>query len=246
VVLCLCVIPSHGGIIDILNSLVKANLPKLNDLLHQNIPDSYGNCKDNNPTGPCLCSPNCANLYYIHKSWEYEAYARWIEGLQTGNITSIVFSDAGTVITVDIMGFFANLPLSLWVGECATFNKCVKIWDNTAGCCGTNKHFQANITVDCQNTYPYLNNIKLSELVLDHFEITEKIIGININIKDITDTVEAAMSGLITQYITTDAFINYNGTKITLLEFANIEIQTETHGFFECPTTEKKKDIIFL
>jgi len=177
-IFCIIVVCSIGlssaGIIQIINDMIQSNLPKLNAMLTTTIPDSFGDCNSNNPTQPCECSVGCADLYFKHKSWVYEAYARWISGLRTINVTSIVFSDLNNVITVDIMGYFGNLPLSLWVGECLTFNKCVKIWDNTAGCCGTNKKFQVNITLDCQNTYPWLNNIKLSDLSLDKFENNRK------------------------------------------------------------------------
>jgi len=242
----ICVGLSSAGIIEIINALVKTNLPKLNELLVTNIPNSYGNCNDNGPAQPCLCSPGCNDLYYIHKSWLYEAYARWIEGLRSINVTSIVFSDANPVVTIDIHGYFGNLPLSLWIGECLTFDQCVNIWDNTNGCCGTNKNFQVNISVNCQNQFPYLIQPKLNEIVMDQFEITENIIGIKVDVADITNTVEQAFSGLLTTYLTTDAFINYNGTMVTLLQFANYEIRDKTNGAFVCPSNEKQFPHYFI
>jgi len=235
--------PVRCGIIDILNGLVLANLPKINDALHENIPDSFGNCNDNAPPAPCQCSAGCADLYNVHKSWEYKAYARWISGLRTGNISGVVFSLTGNIIYVDIKGFFEQLPLSLWVGECLTFDQCVKIWDNTNGCCGNNKHFGFAISVDCKNDFPYLYAIHLVNLTLDKFEITEKIIGIDIPVDDITNNVYSAVSGLLTSYLTTEQFIPYNGTKVNLLAFANYEIQAFTKGGFACPTSFEKKYI---
>jgi len=234
---------TSAGIIDIINGLIRSNLDKLNAELINNIPDSYGACSSNNPPAPCMCGPGCGNLYFIHKSWLYEAYARWITGLRSINVTSIVFSDVNNVVTVDITGYFGALPLSLWIGECLTFDQCVELWDNTDGCCGSDKNFQVNITVDCQNNFPYLNNIKLQDLALDKFEITEQIIGINVDVQDITNTIEATVSGIITTYITNDAFINYNGTMVTLLGFANAEIESFTHGAFICPPSEKKAEL---
>jgi len=228
------------SIIDIINQLVVANLGKLNEALHQNIPESLGACSENGPPLPCTCMPGCVDLYNIHKSWEYKAQARWITGLRSGNITSIVFSDAGAVISVAVKGLFQQLPLSLYIAECLTFDQCVKLWDNTDGCCGNNKNFGADIVVDCKNAYPYLYNIRLAGLTLDHFEITEKIIGISVDLKDITDTVEAAVSSVLTDYLTKEIFIPYNGTKVSLLDFANNEILAYTKGFFACPTSPLK------
>jgi len=234
--------PGSSGIIDIINQLIVANLPKLNTLLHDNIPETVGDCNENSAPAPCLCTPGCAELYSIHKSWEYKANARWLSGLRSGNITSAVFAETnnGAVLTVDIQGLFTELPLSLYIGECLTFDQCVKLWDNTEGCCGNNKHFQADVAVDCKNTYPYLNNIRLTGLTLDKFEITEKVVGIKINLDDITNTIEAAVSKLLTQYLTTEAFIPLNGSKVNLLTFANFEIQNATHGGFACPSSLKE------
>jgi len=237
---------SSAGIIDVINGLIRSNLGKLNNELVNNIPDSYGDCNSNSPPLPCMCGPGCGNIYFIHKAWVYEAYARWITGLRSINVTSIVFSDLNNVITVDINGYFGALPLSLWIGECLTFDQCLELWDNTYGCCGVDKNFQVNITVDCQNTFPYLNNARLEDLALDKFEITEQIIGIPVDVADITNNIEAAVSSLLTAYITTNAFINYNGSQVTLLYFANAEIQSYTHDAFICPSSEKKEEFIFI
>jgi len=239
--------PGSCGIIDILNQLVSTNLPKINAILHENIPQSVGNCNDNNPPKPCLCTAGCADLYNVHKSWEYKAYARWISGLQTGNLSKVVFAETsnGAVITVDVEGFFGALPLSLYIGECLTFDQCVKLWDNTEGCCGTNKKFTIGVAVDCKNAFPYLNTIKLTSLTLDKFEITEKIVGIKIDLEDITNTIEAHISSLLKDYMTNEVFIPYNGTKVNLLTFVNNEIRDETHGTFTCPTSVDLNKVFF-
>jgi len=164
------------------------------------------------------------------------AYARWITGLRTGHLVSVVFSAKAGTISVDVQGVFDNLPLSLWIGECFTFDQCSILWDNTDGCCGSNKHFKLDVGVTCQNKYPYLNNIHLIDLVLDKFEITEKIIGIPIDIEDITNAISNVVTGLISEYLTTAQFIPYNGTTVTVLEFANAELLTLTGGNFTCPT----------
>jgi len=223
-------------IIAFLNALLKTNLPHINTAIQGAIPTSYGNCNDNGPPSPCGCSSGCSNLYNIHKPWEYKAFARWITGLRSGHLTSVEFSPAEGGVTVNIQGVFDQLSLSLWIGECFTFDQCSILWDNTDGCCGSNKHFRVDIAVNCQNPYPYLKNIRLVDLVLDQFEITEKIIGIPINLEDITNAISGVVTGLLTSYLTTERFIPYNGTTVTVLEFANAEIQSFTGGNFTCPT----------
>jgi len=175
-------------------------------------------------------------VYFIHKPWEYMAYARWITGLRTGHLTSVVFSAISGGISVAVSGVFDGLPISLYIGECFTFDQCSILWDNTDGCCGLNKHFRVDVAVNCQNTYPYLSNIRLANLVLDKLEVTEQIIGINIDIEDITNSIGAIIAGLLTDYLTKESFIPYNGTTINALEFANAELHLFSN--FTCPITE--------
>eukprot|EP01126_Amoeba_proteus_P037612 TRINITY_DN3890_c0_g1_i2.p1 TRINITY_DN3890_c0_g1~~TRINITY_DN3890_c0_g1_i2.p1 ORF type:complete len:281 (+),score=48.43 TRINITY_DN3890_c0_g1_i2:106-843(+) len=226
----------NSSIIDLLNNLVKAKLPDINTEIHNVVPHSYGDCNSNSPPQPCACSSGCSNLYYIHKAWEYKAYARWISGLDTGQLTSVVFSvPTPLTVEVDIKGVFGSLPLSLWIGECFTFDQCLKLWDNTEGCCGSNKHFEVQASLFCNNTFPYLRSAQLNSLYLDDLEITEKIIGISINIQDITNSIKTVVSGLLTDYLSTQRFINLNGTQVTLLDFLNYQIHTHL-GAFKCPT----------
>eukprot|EP01123_Difflugia_compressa_P015547 TRINITY_DN87_c1_g1_i1.p1 TRINITY_DN87_c1_g1~~TRINITY_DN87_c1_g1_i1.p1 ORF type:complete len:251 (+),score=34.10 TRINITY_DN87_c1_g1_i1:58-810(+) len=225
-------------IIDGLNKEIQLILPDINTSIQSNVPSSIGNCNDNNPPQPCQCiDSGCDYLYFIHQKYEYEAYARWITGLRTGSLTSIVLSaeDGGKTITVSVTGLFQELPVSLWIGECFTFDRCVKIWDNEDGCCGTNKHFQVFVSVSCVNTtYPFLNNIRVDNVTVDKFEITEKIVGININIIDITNSIEAAINSFLSQYLTTVKWIPYNGTMVTVVDWANGELQQHLKGF-SCP-----------
>eukprot|EP01124_Arcella_intermedia_P022872 TRINITY_DN3503_c0_g1_i1.p1 TRINITY_DN3503_c0_g1~~TRINITY_DN3503_c0_g1_i1.p1 ORF type:complete len:251 (+),score=40.34 TRINITY_DN3503_c0_g1_i1:24-776(+) len=226
------------NILDFINALIKVNLNNINTAIQAHVPESFGACEgDNNPPLPCACNSNppCGYLYYIHKPWLYMAYARWISGLKTGSLTTVFFNaSSSSEITVDIQGLFASLPLSLWIGECFTFDQCSILWDNTDACCGTQKHFEVNVAVDCQNTYPYLQNIRLTNVLLDKFEITEKIIGIPINLEDITGTISEVVSTLLINYLTVETF-PYNGTSVTVLEWANAQIQSFTSGNFTCP-----------
>jgi hypothetical protein len=130
---------------------------------------------------PFLCFPfvslaACGFLYYAHQKDEYKATARWLSGLQTINITSIVFAARPGAITATLQGLFLALPLSLKIEACVLFDNCVTLWDNTYGCCGTNKHFNIGVTFSCKDQNPYIYNPSVAVQV-DPFEITEKIIG---------------------------------------------------------------------
>jgi len=217
-----------------LNAFVAANMGQLNALVKQHVPNSLGNCNDHNPPQPCQCFNGCNNLYFVHKKWQYKAYARWISGLQTGHFTNITFSAVPGTISIRVTGLFDALPLSLWIGECLTFDQCVKIWDNTEGCCGTNKHFAMDIDLTCSNSTPHLTAARIRDLQLDPFVITEKIVGVKVDLQDITNTIEGVVTSLITDYLTTKKFIPYNGTQVTLLQFVNANIPPT----FTCPNSD--------
>jgi hypothetical protein len=113
-----------------------------------------------------------------------------------------------------------------------TFDKCSKLWDNTNGCCGSNKHFEVDLEVVCQpdqKTQPTpVSGIAVSGLRLDKLEITEKIIGIKIDVADITGAISSAVTGVLRQYVTSDAFLpGPNSTKLTLLQWVNSNAQAK-------------------
>ena len=64
---------------------------------------------------------------------------------------------------------------------------------------------------------------RLAPQQLDKFEITEKIVGISINIEDITGAIHDMVTKLMSTY-TTAPIIPYNETKVTLVEYANAMI----------------------
>jgi hypothetical protein len=216
-----------------LNKLISAAIPYATSLLQQNLPESYGNCGDHSPPQPC--SGN-ANLYYEHKKYEYKVFARWISGLKSVNVTSApvarTMSPAprGAMITVD--GVFASLPTSIYIGECFTFDKCSILWDNTHGCCGSNKHFSVELQLECSanNSTNPLAGLVVAGVKLDKFEITEKIVGIKINVDDITNSVQKAVGSLLTGLGNTPVIPGPNNTKLTILQFLNTD--STTHSLF--------------
>ena len=167
------------GVLDLLNALVAKELPSINKELITHIPQTYGDCTSKSPPAPCVGS---TNLYYVHKSWEYKAIGRWITGLKSINISDILFSKTNNntdpKISLTVAGLFGELPLSLYIGECFTFDQCSILWDNTHGCCGDNNHFKISIDAVCgrpstvgnQTNYP-IDHLAVGSITLDKFEI---------------------------------------------------------------------------
>ena len=153
--------------IDDLNHLLQAALPTINSKLKAVLPSSYGNCRGSGSSGdttpgptPCVATPGNADLYYVHKSWAYKAFARWISGLNTGSFTDISLDAAATKgggITATAVGVFASLPTSLYIGECFTFDQCsiLYVWHGMnpqdGGCVDPGAHGCAR---DACSTYP--------------------------------------------------------------------------------------------
>lgn len=131
------------------------------------------------------------------QSWKYKAFARWISGLKSLAFDSIVMTNSSTTGALNGLtasGAFANLDTSIYVGECFTFDKCSKLWDNRCkssrgpacsglirgcacrgACCGSNKRFSVEIDVTCNSTSHELISAGLKSLTLDPFEITESV-----------------------------------------------------------------------
>eukprot|EP00948_MAST-09A_sp_MAST-9A-sp1_P003586 g3586.t1 len=223
----------HDSVLDYLNAFALQELPTVNKQLIANIPQTYGDCTSKSPPQPCEGSDN---LYYVHKKWEYKAIGRWITGLKTINITNLVFAQAKQAnflqntpaeISLTVSGLFESLPLSLYIGECFTFDQCSILWDNTHGCCGANKHFKISVNAVCgakgDKNFP-IDRLTVGAVTLDKFEITEKIIGIKINVEDITGAVAGAVTSAMKEYLIAKPFLpGKNGTKVTLLQWINAQ-----------------------
>jgi hypothetical protein len=89
-------VSGDNGILDLLNGLIASQLPAINSAVVSAVPQSYGNCGSNSPPQPCV---GTTDLYYVHKSWEYKAIARWISGLKSIVITSANFTKTVRNIT---------------------------------------------------------------------------------------------------------------------------------------------------
>jgi len=213
------------------NKLIAMELPLINTQLQGAMPESIGDCEnsgsDTTAAAPCEtctgCNPDHSNyLFYVHKSWKYKAFARWISGLKSVSFSSVVLTNSttGALNGLSAAGAFASLPASIYVGECFTFDKCSELWDNRGACCGANKHFSFEVDVQCNSTSHELQDLGLKSLTIDPFEVTESIVGIDLNPVDISTAVHDQVSAVLNKYLTT-AFINYNGSQLTLVQYLN-------------------------
>lgn len=160
---------------------------------------------------------------------------RWVTGLNTINFTSIVLTNSsGSGMSgltnlnlhagldgLHATGQFANLPASIKISQCVTFDKCTMIWDNTGACCGPNKQFSFDVKLACDPSTHNLDDMGLSNVVIDKFEITESIAGIDLPSQDITDPVHSAVVGQLTKYLT-QPFISHDGKQLTLVQYLNL------------------------
>jgi hypothetical protein len=69
-----------------------------------------------------------------------------------------------------------------------------------------------------------LDHLAVGAIVLDKFEITEKIVGISINVADITNAVRGAIKTVMQTFLVEKAFLpGPNGTQVTVLEWLNAQ-----------------------
>lgn len=207
------------GAIDGFNQFISSQVPTVTAALQGVMPASYGNCVDDAPTP---CEDKGDYLFYQHKSWAYKAWARWITGLNTISFDTlkVTADEEGNLNGVYGAGSFKNLPASIAIDECFTFDKCSKVWDNEDACCGSDKHFDLTLDVKCDDANKSLVYIDFGELNIDTFEITESFGPVKLAQVDITNDVHDAAKGVITDYMT-KAFIPYNGTTLTITDFLN-------------------------
>jgi len=218
-----------------LNSMLESALPGINTEVKSKIPASIGACSMNSDrrrrrrrtqSAPQPCSGgDCQWLFYEHKSWAYTVFARWLGGLKSIQFTDAIASrpSSSKGLKLNVKGYFGSLPLSLYVGECATFDQCSKLWDNTHACCGTNKHFDISVSAICSSDLSKgpIDRLEVSGVDLDKIEVTEKIVGIKFNVKNLTDKVRDEIKKRLGSVLTDQEIVKVNGKKVTLKEFLN-------------------------
>jgi len=221
--------------IAMLNSMLEKALPTINTEVKSKIPASVGACSMNSDrrrrrrrtqSAPQPCSGgDCKWLFYQQKSWAYKVFARWLGGLKSVEFTDAIASrpSSSKGLVLNVKGYFGSLPLSLYVGECGTFNVCSKLWDNTHACCGTNKHFDISVSAICSSDLSKgpIDRLEVSKVDLDKIEVTEKIAGISFNMKDLTDTVRDEVTKRLGSFLTDQEIVKVNGKTVTLKEFLN-------------------------
>jgi hypothetical protein len=216
-------VAAQGGV-DGFNKLIALELGLLNSKLQAVIPASYGNCGASTSSGPAPtpCQDTGDNLWHVHKHWEYDAEVRWVTGLNTLDFTSVVLTNTSGTGLDGVMGngTFAELPASVHIEQCATFDKCTKLWDNTHACCGKNKKFGFKVAVGCDTNTHQLTATSLKSLYIDDFELQENIGVISLPAADITDAIHGVLVEQLTKYLT-QPVISHNNTEVTLVQYLN-------------------------
>jgi hypothetical protein len=230
--------------IDRINTAIRANLPVINSALQGSLPRTAGNCTDPGALNLLPCLGN-SPLYYDKGTYEVEA--RWITGLNTAHMDAIVLSaPVKQKLALTISGAMTDIPMSLSVAECFTpdvyiTGHCDRVWDNTDACCGQNKQFNIVVIADCHEEFPFVRNITIQRVNIDRIVISERVIGVHINLSDITDKIQDALVGILEPYVSTKAFINWGkGELLTLGDLINKVIQLNAGGMtadgnFTCP-----------
>ena len=231
--------------LDKINTALRANLGIINSALESSLPRTVGNCTDPGALNLLPCVGD-APLYY--QKDRYEVEARWITGLNTAHLDAIVLSaPIKDKIALSIDGAMRSIPMSLAIGECWTpdvlvTGHCDKLWDNTDACCGTNKGFSISVIADCFEDFPFVRNITLNKIRIDPIVVSVSVIGIKINLEDVTETVRSALAEVLKPYVSDKAFINWGDKDppLTLGDLVNRIIRLNAGGMsadgkFVCP-----------
>lgn len=236
---------AHAVTIDYLNDFAKQHVQEFTTALQSYVPSSIGACTSPHaPPSPCLClDGHCKDLYHKHKAWQYTATGRWVSGLNTIALGDLLFSSlSNSTVALEISGEFAKLPLSLYIAECTTFNKCHKMWDNTSACCGSNKKFRVSLQVECAASFPYLSHGEVVSAHIDKLVIREHMAGIKVKVADITNRVTHILEQQLQTYLTVARFIPTGNGSLSLLTYLNQEIVQHFGDTWECPTPDYIKD----
>jgi len=235
---------SDDDVMGELAEVLQEMLPSLTSQLKDALPASYGACSYDirrrrrragsrrrrwgaGATAPSPCEGG-ENQYLWgpeHKPWLYKAVARWVSGINTLQLTSAEPSPATGGFSLAISGLFERLPVSIKIAQCLSFDQCSTLWDNDSACCGSNKHFTVNIHAQCGSSGSApLAGLSLTSISLDSLQITEKIMGeIKFPVTHITVPVKRQVESTLKEYMTSKPFIEYQGSKVTLVDYLNSE-----------------------
>lgn len=187
-------------------------LPLINNVLHQTLPATVGNC-DDSVRPPLPCVGNQIAYRSPHTSTGSEVLARWVTGLNTVHLRSAsvtIIPESRRPIQVSIAGQVADLKISLRIKECL-LQVCKTLWDGTGGCCEPNRNFMMVIATDCVHNAlgaAQLGDFKLEYFDIDKIQLSENILGFEQDLADLTPTVRKHVQGLTSSI--------FNGTTLFL------------------------------
>lgn len=183
---------------DQLNKMASFLKPQIRALAQKNLPNTIGNCLEDNPPQPCSHS---ADLYRM-KTPLFLMQARWLSGMNDLHVREMnVTALPNAELNISVLIEMTDVPMSLrfdwcWFGQCRT------MLDNHSACCGQGKRVWASIITSCSPTLPFLANARLDQFKLDQIVISQKFFNRDIQLADVTTQAENQVRKSLESFMT--------------------------------------------
>eukprot|EP00667_Euglena_gracilis_P004677 EG_transcript_4703 len=214
------------------NAALGRYLPEVNSALAATLPESVGACA----TAPAPCLER-GDLYH-EKGMLYEVRARWISGLRSTKVQSLVVSTPqyGT-LEVALNAVIKSLPMSVYVGYIIPHATEGPLWDDTTACCGSDKRLQVVFRADCSERPPYVQHFTIRNVSVDLLAVHQSILGIEVQLADITEAAKGAVVEFFRPFLKGEAFIPWQTETLTLGQLLTklIALNTDGRHPFLCP-----------
>eukprot|EP00906_Rhabdomonas_costata_P009422 RCo013330 len=224
--------------LDTINVKLRENLPMINRALVGALPESVGACQTAPP--PCLER----GMLYSYRSRLYEVDARWIGGLRSTELQSVVLSAPRVGrLALSLQAVVHSLPMSLRIAQCVTpnswfSNTCSTLWDNTEACCGEQRHLQAVFLANCSEEAPYITGMMIQAIEVEALPVRENILGgLQAQVADVSKAAANALRLLLLPFLEGARFIPLTVTNVTLAELVTrtVTLNTGASRPFHCP-----------
>ncbi|KAF4676399.1 hypothetical protein FOL47_006313 [Perkinsus chesapeaki] len=232
------------------NETLKDNVPLVTNGLRDFLPDMVGQCPQHLPSTD-VCR-DVGPLYH-DKSAMMEVLARWLSGLRSVSVDelSLVVPDEGE-LEMSITGSFAELSLSLYIGQCITPDNlfrttntttssrngstlvepvCSALWDKVYS--WQSVGWGLVVSASCNEEWPYVRNIAIKNVTLDQsLKISEQLVfGITINVEDLTTRFREGFQKALSPYIVSKAhWIKWGEDEYDMSELLNQLVSLNTNA----------------
>ncbi|OQR97835.1 hypothetical protein THRCLA_06842 [Thraustotheca clavata] len=176
-----------------LSTVIGSFKPIISSMADTALPATLGSCVAGNPPAPCQ---EIGNLFAVKTSY-YNITARWVSGLNTIKVNQLnLTAGENGSMHLDASVSFDQLPVSLHVDGCLPEIGCKTFIDNSNTCCGGPITVALGLDLQCNETYPYLQNIVVSSAaILPSLNIMMTLFGRHFKIFDAT---RIAQNGIVT------------------------------------------------